>query len=55
MGATFPSLNNLNFYTVGLKIGTRGQAIYPMIKENFFEFNFNLSFSGFFYKGKKYD
>ena len=55
LGATFPSRNNLNYYTIGCKIGTRGRAVYPMIKENFFEFNFNLNFGGFFYKGKKYD
>ncbi|MBL7736737.1 MAG: hypothetical protein JNL51_14865 [Chitinophagaceae bacterium] len=55
IGATFPSKNNLNFYSVGCKIGSRGIAVYPLIKENFFEFNFNFSLGGFLYKDKKYD
>lgn len=55
LGATFPSMNNLNFYSIGCKVGSRGVAVYPLVKENFFEFNFNFSFGGFFYKGKKYD
>jgi len=54
-GATFPNKTNLNFYSVGCKIGTRGVAVYPLVKENFFEFNFNLSLGGFLYKQKKYD
>lgn len=55
LGAVFPSRNNLNFYSAGCKIGTRGVATYPLVKENFFEFNFNLSLGGVFYKVKKYD
>ena len=55
IGATFPSANNMNFYSVGAKVGSRGVGVYPLVKENFFEFNFNLNFGGFFYKNKKYD
>jgi hypothetical protein len=54
-GAMFPSRNNINFYSVGARIGSRGVAVYPMVKENFFEFNFNFSLGGFLYKEKKYD
>lgn len=54
-GAVFPSNNNLNFYSVGGKIGSRGLSSYPLVKENFFEFNVNLSLGGFLYKDKKYD
>lgn len=55
LGATFPSKNALHNYAVGCKIGSRGTATYPLVKENFFEFNFNFSLGGFLYKERKYD
>jgi hypothetical protein len=55
LGITIPNRNNLNYYSLGLKVGTRGQPVYPMIKENFFEFHINMAFSSYFSKGKKFD
>ncbi len=54
-GATFPSKNNLHYYTAGGRVGSRGVSRYPLVKENFFEFNFSLSLGGFLYKERKYD
>ncbi|MEO8582425.1 MAG: hypothetical protein ABI415_01440 [Flavitalea sp.] len=55
LGATFPSKSTLSAYSIGLKVGTRGEAVYPLVKENFFEFNFTFSLGGYFLKGPKYD
>lgn len=55
LGASFPSKNTLNTYTVGVKAGTRGQAVYPLVKENFIQFNFTLSLGSYFLRGPRYD
>lgn len=55
VGASFPSKNTLNTYSIGMKLGTRGQATYPLVKENFVQFNFTLSFGSYFLKGPHYD
>jgi len=55
LGASFPSKNTLNTYAIGLKIGTRGEAVYPLVKENFVEFNFTISLGSYFFRGPKYD
>ena len=55
IGASFPSKNTLNTYALGLKVGTRGEAVYPLVKENFIQFNFTLSFGSYFLKGPRYD
>ncbi len=55
IGASFPSKSGLNNYVVGVKAGTRGQAVFPLVKENFIQFNFTFSFGQFFLKGPRYD
>ena len=55
LGASFPSKNTLNTYSIGVKVGTRGEAVYPLVKENFFEFNFSISLGSYFLKGPRYD
>jgi hypothetical protein len=55
VGASFPSKNTLNVYSLGLKVGTRGEAVYPLVKENFIQFNFTLSLGSYFLKGPRYD
>ncbi|MBA4165983.1 MAG: hypothetical protein H0X41_00265 [Chitinophagaceae bacterium] len=55
IGASFPSKNTLNTYAIGLKVGTRGEAVYPLVKENFIQFNFTLSLGSYFLKGPRYD
>lgn len=54
-GVTFPNKTNANYYTVGLKVGSRGRPVYPLVREDFIEFHFNLSFNSVFLKGSKYD
>jgi len=55
LGVVIPSSNNMNYYSVGMKIGSRGVAVYPLVKEKFFEFNVNFSLGSIFYKGRKLD
>lgn len=58
IGVTLPNINNLNNYSLGLKFGTRGQATYPLVKENYVQFVVNVALSDFMRIGArkyKYD
>lgn len=56
IGLSIPSKNSLYNYYVGLKAGKRGEAVYPLVKENFVEFHFNFSLSNFLFNTKaRYD
>lgn len=56
VGGSLVSRNGLYRYSFGIKVGQRGRAAYPLVKEKFVEFNFNISLSGFFFQGgRKYE
>ena len=56
VGAILPSKNGMYNYTLALRYGERGNAIYPMVKEKFVDLTLNVSLAGFFYLGgRKYD
>lgn len=55
-GVNVPSKNGTFNYTLGLRVGQRGEAAYPLVKENFIDFTLNVSLGSFFYiGGRKYD
>lgn len=56
LGVNIPSKNGKFNYTVGVRAGQRGEVSYPLVKEKFVDFTFNISLSDIFYiGGRKYD
>lgn len=56
LGVSLPSASGFYHYHFSFKAGSRGKAVYPLVKERFVEFNFNVSLASFIYKGgRKYD
>lgn len=56
VGFTLPSKNNLHHYSGAIRVGSRGKPVYPLVKENFVDFIFNISLSSYLQKGgRKYD
>ncbi|KIC93008.1 hypothetical protein OI18_19855 [Flavihumibacter solisilvae] len=55
-GVSLPSATGFYHYHFALKAGQRGTNFYPLVKENFFEFNCNISLASILYRGgRKYD
>jgi hypothetical protein len=56
IGMTLPSKNGAYYYHIALKAGQRGQTVYPLVREQFFETQFAISLGSLLYKGgRKYD
>lgn len=56
IGISLPSRTGLYQYHFGLKAGQRGSKTYPLVRENFVEFNANISLSSLIYTGgRKYE
>lgn len=56
IGISLPSRSGFYQYHFGLKAGQRGSKTYPMVRENFVEFNANISLSSLIYTGgRKYE
>lgn len=56
LGVSAPSFNMLHNYSAYIKVGSRGVATYPLVKENFTEFGFIFGLGGVLQKGgRKYD
>lgn len=54
-GVSFPTKSGLSNYFAGLKVGQRGRADYPLVKEKFVECNFSISLASLLFTGgKKY-
>lgn len=55
-GISLPGKSSLYHYHFSLKAGQRGTSRYPLVKETFCEFNFNVSLASFLFTGgKKYE
>jgi hypothetical protein len=55
-GFSLPSRSGFYHYHFALKVGQRGKSTYPLVKEKFVEFNFNVSLASLIYKGgRKYE
>lgn len=55
-GLNIPSKSGKFNYSVGVRAGERGKVIYPLVKEKFVDFTFNISLGDIFYiGGRKYD
>jgi hypothetical protein len=50
-GVTFPTMHGLYRFSLGLKVGERGTAVYPLVKETFAELLLNISLNTFMLKG----
>ncbi|MDI3318894.1 hypothetical protein [Pinibacter soli] len=58
LGFSVPAGAGYNYYgySAGIKIGTRGQGVYPLVKENYIQFCLNVSLSTIMMRGgRKYD
>ncbi|GAO44147.1 hypothetical protein [Flavihumibacter petaseus] len=50
-GISLPSRSNLYHYHFAIKAGQRGTSTYPLVKETFVEFNFNVSLASLLFTG----